>query len=75
MKITEQQLSDLNDKYNKVNQLKLYVGGLEGQKHVLLHNLVGAQESLQELQKTLEEEYGKINIDLATGEYETIKED
>ena len=75
MKITEQQLKELNEKYNKVNQLKLYVGDLEGQKHVLLHNLIGAQESLQELQETLEEQYGKINIDLTTGEYEAIKEE
>lgn len=75
MKITEQQLSDLNEKYNKVNQLKLYIGDIEGQKHVLLHNLVGANEELQQAKQDLEKEYGKINIDLNTGEYEPLTEE
>ena len=74
-KITEQQLSDLNEKYNKVNQLKLYIGDIEGQKHVLLHNLVGASEELQQAKQDLEKEYGKINIDLNTGEYEPLTEE
>jgi len=75
MKITEQQLSSLNDKYNKVNQLKLYIGDVEGQKHVLLNNLVGANEELQKAKQDLEKEYGKINIDLNTGEYEPLTEE
>lgn len=66
-KITEQQLSDLNEKYTKVNQLKLYIGDIEGQKHILLHNLVGANEELQQSLKSLEEEYGKGSIDLKDG--------
>lgn len=66
-KITEEQLKELNEKYASVQQLKVYIGDLEGQKHVLLHNLVGAQEELQKVLKSLEEEYGKGSIDLKDG--------
>ena len=66
-KITEDQLKELNEKYASVQQLKIYIGDVEGQKHVLLHNLVGAQEELQKVLKSLEEEYGKGSIDLKDG--------
>ena len=66
-KITEEQLKELNEKYASVQQLKIYIGDVEGQKHVLLHNLVGAQEELQKVLKSLEEEYGKGSIDLKDG--------
>lgn len=66
-KITEEQLKELNEKHAVTQQLKLYIGDLEGQKHILLHNLVGAQEELQKVLKSLEEEYGKGSIDLKDG--------
>ena len=66
-KITEEQLKELNEKYGSVNQLKIYIGDVEGQKHMLLHQLVGAQEELQKVLKSLEEEYGKGSIDLKDG--------
>lgn len=66
-KITDEQLKELNEKYASVQQLKIYIGDVEGQKHILLHNLVGAQEELQKVLKSLEEEYGKGSIDLKDG--------
>jgi len=74
-KITKEQLKELNEKYTNVQQLKVYVGDLEGQKHILLHQLVGAQDELQKMQTTLEEEYGKVSIDLKDGTYTAIEQE
>ena len=73
-KITEKQLELLNQKRTAVQQLQVYIGDIEGQKHVLLHNLVNAQEDLQKTLKHLEEEYGKITINIEDGTYEPIQE-
>jgi hypothetical protein len=34
-KITEKQLENLNKKYSAVQQLKVYIGDIEGQKHLI----------------------------------------
>lgn len=73
-KITEKQLELLRQKRTSVQQLQVYIGDIEGQKHVLLHNLVGANEELQKNLKHLEEEYGKITINIEDGTYEPIQE-
>jgi hypothetical protein len=74
-KITEKQLENLNKKYSAVQQLKVYIGDIEGQKHLLLHQLVNAQDELQKMQATLEEEYGKVSIDLKDGTYTPIEKE
>lgn len=73
MKITEKQLELLKQKRSAVHQLQLYIGDIEGQKHVLLHNLASANEDLEKLKQELEDQYGKVNIDINTGEYEPLK--
>ena len=75
MKIKDEQLQDLQQKVGTIQQLQGQVGVLEGQKHLLLHQLAGAQDELQKLQVALEDEYGKININIQDGTYEEIKEE
>lgn len=75
MKITEEQLKLLQEKRSSVQQLQIYIGDIEGQKHVLLHNLVNAQNDLQEVVKSLEEEYGKITINIEDGTYDPVTEE
>jgi len=74
-KIKDEQLQDLQQKVGTIQQLQGQVGTLEGQKHLLLHQLAGAQDELQKLQTALEDEYGKININIQDGTYEEIKEE
>ncbi len=50
------------------------IGILETQKHALLHKIAEVNERLAKEKNKLEESYGKISIDLETGEYEEIKE-
>jgi hypothetical protein len=74
-KITEEQLKSLQETNAAVQQLKVYIGDVEGQKHILLHNLVTAQDELQKTLKSLEEEYGKVSINIQDGSYSEVTEE
>ena len=50
-KIENSELSDLQELVKNINQYQLQIGGLEAQKHDLLHQLVGIKQSLNDLQK------------------------
>ena len=41
----------------------------------MLHKVAEVNTALEEYKKELEEEYGKISIDLKTGEYKEITEE
>jgi vacuolar-type H+-ATPase subunit D/Vma8 len=73
--ITEEQLKDLQQKIATIQQIQGQVGTLEGQKHILLHQLVNAQDELQKLQIALEDEYGKVSINIQDGTLEEIKDE
>ncbi len=74
-KITDKQLENLQKKIATIQEFQRQIGTLEGQKHILLHQLVGAQDELQKMQTTLEEEYGKVSINIQDGTYTEITED
>jgi hypothetical protein len=65
--ISEEQLKELQGHVNKINQAQLQLGGLESQKHNLLHAVVKMQTELTEFQGKLEEEYGKVSINIQDG--------
>ena len=52
-KISEEQLKELQGHVNKINQAQLQLGGLESQKHNLLHSVVKMQTELAEFQNKL----------------------
>jgi len=74
-KITDEQLKQLQEQVNTINQNQLKIGNLETQKHTLVHNGVELQNQLRGIQDELEKEYGKVSINISTGEYEDIKEE
>jgi hypothetical protein len=74
-KISEEQLKDLQGKIGVIQNLQSQIGGLEAQKHMALHQLLTTQEELQKIQVALEDEYGKININIQDGTYEEIVEE
>ena len=74
-KIKEEQLQDLQAKVGTMQQVQGQIGVLEGQKHLLLHQLAGAQDELQKLQTALEEEYGKVSINIQDGTFTPITEE
>ena len=74
-KITEEELKSVQEKVGKINNVQMQVGGLEAQKHIALHQITNLQDELQALQKTLEDKYGKVSVNLQTGEITEIPKD
>jgi len=74
-KIKDEQLQDLQAKVGTMQQIQGQIGVLEGQKHLLLHQLAGAQDELQKLQTALEDEYGKVSINIQDGTFTPITEE
>ena len=74
-KITEQELKGLQEKIGNIQNLQSQIGNIEGQKHLLLHQLVNAQDLLQKDQVALEDKYGKVSINIQDGTFEEIKEE
>ena len=74
-KITEEQLQELRDQEAKKNAILRDLGILETQKHSLLHAFAIIQDEQSKTKSVLEEEYGKINVNLEDGSYELIPEE
>ena len=74
-KITQEQLEELQGFVGKLNNAATQIGNLELQKHQLQHAAAEVQTDLNKLQAKLEEKYGKIKIDIQTGNYEPIEEE
>ena len=74
-KITKEQLEKLQESQKKYAAIKHDLGQLEVQKHGLLHLWAGLQEEDNKFKQELENEYGKININLEDGSYEEIKKE
>ena len=74
-KITEEQLKKVADQNKELENTVLEIGILESKKHALLHKVAEVNKVLEEYKQELEQEYGKISIDLETGEYEEITEE
>tara|TARA_R110000868_G_scaffold407332_1_gene688697 strand:- start:1266 stop:1502 length:237 start_codon:yes stop_codon:yes gene_type:complete len=75
MKITDQELEILKEQEKKKNGLAHDLGALESRKHKLLHLLDEIIEHQEMTFESIEESYGKININLETGEYTEITEE
>ena len=73
-KLSEKELKSLQENVSKLNQVHIELGRLENQKHKILHQVNEIESLFDELQKELEEKYGKVNINIETGEFEEIKE-
>ena len=74
-KITEEQLEKIVKHQEELTAILNNIGALETQKHALLHKVADVNEGLEKEKQELEKEYGKISVDLKTGEYTEIKEE
>ena len=74
-KITEEQLETIVKQNTELEEVVMQVGIVESQKHALLHKIAEVNKTLEEYKAELEKEYGKISIDLKTGEYTELKEE
>ena len=75
LKITEEELKQIQAQVQVRGQLISDIGSVEAEKHKLLHALSNVLEKTKETADALEEKYGKVNINLEDGSYEVIKEE
>ena len=73
LKISEEQLEVLKAQQASKANIVTDIGVVEAQKHELLHALANVMDKQKELAKELEEQYGKINVNLEDGSYEVIE--
>jgi len=75
-KIEEEELKALQTLVGKLNNLKLELGNIETTKHKILHQAAELEtKEFGEMHKTLEEKYGKVNINISDGSINEIVED
>jgi len=73
-KITDEQLKDLQGIIGQVNQAQLSVGQLETQKAGIMAGVGDLQMKLKSMQDSLEEEYGKVTVNIQDGTIKDIED-
>jgi len=72
LKIKDEQLTELQSLVSKINQAQMTLGQVEAQKYELIANLPKFKKDLQDFQMKLEEEYGKVSINIQDGTIQEI---
>jgi len=73
-KIEEGILKNLQQQQENKAKIQGELGGLELQKHALLHAFAQVQAEQDAITKELEDKHGKIEINLKTGEFTPIED-
>ena len=66
-KLPEDQLKEIQQTITVANRMKLEVGNIEARKHAILHELDTVNSKITEFNDKLKEEYGNVDVDIATG--------
>ena len=66
-KITDEQLTRVQNAVRSVNDHQIEIGRIETRKHQMLHNLSTIQDQLTLLQDELQKEYNTVDINIETG--------
>ena len=66
-KISEEHLEELQKLVNAINGTQFNIGKIEVQKHELLHQLTIVQQKAQQMQDTLQKEYGTFDVNVSDG--------
>lgn len=72
--ISKEELTTIQKAVQNQNQIQIQIGGIEGQKSLLLDALKEAVKELEQCQKNLEKEYGNVTINLTNGEITDVPE-
>lgn len=74
-KIKEEQLKTVTEQQQKLTTVLSQMGVLEIQKLNLAQEVKNLEGEIEKTKKELEEEYGKVSINLSDGTYEPIKDE
>lgn len=73
-KIKEEQLKKVTEQQQALTNLLARIGVLEIEKLNLSSDIKKLESEVEQTKKELEEEYGKVSINLADGTYEKIED-
>ena len=73
-KITDEQLKGLQEIVNSINGATTRLGQLDNQKHMVNHDIMLMRTDLQKMQAELEEEHGKVNVNITDGTITPIED-
>ena len=73
-KITDEQLTKVQNTVNSINRAQLEIGSMEVKKHELMHSVAGLRDELTLLQNEFEKEYGTFDININDGTINYTKE-
>ena len=73
-KITDEQLTKVQNTVNSINRAQLEIGSMEVKKHELLHSIASSRDQLVVLQTEFEKEYGTFDINIQDGTINYSKE-
>lgn len=74
-KIKDEQLEELQGKLKMIDGIRLQVGTLENQKFAYLSQMAAVQQELNQMQNDLQDEYGKVSINITDGTITEIPEE
>jgi FtsZ-binding cell division protein ZapB len=66
-KITDEQLTKIQDIINGINRAQMELGQMETKKHSILHQVSMLQEQVGEMKDIFEKEYGTADINIQDG--------
>ena len=66
-KVSDEHLKELQGIINITNNVQFKIGQIEGQKHMLLHELGLSQNKIVEMQDKLSKEYGSFDVNITDG--------
>ena len=75
LKIKDEQLTELQGLVQKINNAQMTLGQVEAQKFDIIAALPKLRADLQEYQGKLEEEYGKVSINIQDGTIKPIEDE
>ena len=74
-KIKDEQLEELQGKLKMIDGIRMQVGSLENQKFAYLSQMASVQQELNQMQNDLQDEYGKVSINITDGTITEIPEE
>ncbi len=74
LKITDEQLAKLQALVNQINQAQLELGQAESRKFDLIAFLPTVRKELETFQKSLEEEYGNVTVNIQDGTIKKVED-
>ena len=72
--IDSNELKAIKDRQEVVDKYLFEVGVIESRKHALLHELSEANKRLESYKEILMDKYGPIDVNMADGNYNPLKD-